>query len=65
MNKTDLKQRKMPPPQPYQDDDEKEEPYGNPADLKNESPAESLGRAITAPVRDAAEKEEQRQTGKH
>ena len=64
MNKTDAKQGKLPPAQPYQDDDDKEEPYGNPADVKNESPAESLGRAITEPIRGAAEEEDKRQTGK-
>lgn len=40
-------------PRPYADDDEQEEPWGDPADLRNEGPLKSLGEAISEPVRDA------------
>lgn len=37
-------------PIPY-DDDEDDEPYGDPSKVKDEGPLESLGKAISEPLR--------------
>jgi hypothetical protein len=44
--------------QPPWDDAEDDRPYGDPGKVKDEGPLESLGKAVTAPIRDAAEDED-------
>lgn len=59
--------RKVITPQPYPDFDDEEPvaPLTRPPEAPpNESALESLGRAITSPVRGAAEADERKQTGK-
>lgn len=42
-------------PYPDWDAEEDDEPYGDPSTVKNEGPLKSLGKAVSSPVREAAE----------
>lgn len=46
---------KLPPPLP--DDNEEDEPYGDPASVKDEGLLKSLGKAVSSPVKEAAEED--------